>query len=193
MNKIISTLIICFRCFLANASQDLGGYVQNLLNTTFVILNDNTKSVTDKKTQLSQILADNLDSDGMAQHIIGRSRVDDSKIEEFSKAYKQYLVNSYASSVQNYDGQTVTIGAISPPNNGEYLVKTIIKGGNQDFKIDYKVRSTKDRFKIFDIITEGISLLETQKAEFANILKSDGIQALIDNLESKTTTTPTKQ
>jgi phospholipid transport system substrate-binding protein len=179
--------------FFANASQDIGGYVQNLLNTTFVVLNDKTKSVTDKKTQLSQILADNLDSDNMAQHIIGRSRVDDSKIEEFSKAYKQYLVNSYASSVQNYNGQTVTIGKIIPANNGEYLVQTLIRGDNQDFKIDYKVRSTKDIFKIFDIITEGISLLETQKVDFGVTLKSSGIQTLIDELKARTPTKPTTQ
>jgi phospholipid transport system substrate-binding protein len=180
-------------CCFANANQDIGGYVQNLLNTTFVVLNDKTKSVTDKKTQLSQILADNLDSDNMAQHIIGRSRVDDSKIEEFSKAYKQYLVNSYASSVQNYNGQTVTIGKIILANNGEYLVQTVIRGDNQDFKIDYKVRSTKDIFKIFDIITEGISLLETQKVDFCVTLKSSGIQALIDELKARTPTTPTTQ
>jgi ABC-type transporter MlaC component len=43
----------------------------------------------------------------------------------------------------------------------------------------------KSTYKIDDIITEGVSILNSQKSEFNNIIINQGIDALIDDLKGK--------
>jgi phospholipid transport system substrate-binding protein len=187
MKKLISAAIICFLSFFACADDDIRGYVQNLLDSTFAILNDKNKTIEDKKSELGTKLANNLDSDKMARAVLGRSQISDEEISNFTTIYQKYLVKSYASSVRTYKEQKVEIGLIVQNPDDNYQVSIIISdNNNQKFNISYLVSRTSNGFKIFDVITENISLVQTQKNDFADILSNSGIQSLINELKKKT-------
>ena len=46
-------------------------------------------------------------------------------------------------------------------------------------------KTKQNPYKVADIITEGVSILNSQQSEFNNIISNQGIDALIDDLKGK--------
>jgi phospholipid transport system substrate-binding protein len=54
--------------------------------------------------------------------------------------------------------------------------------------VDYMVRGQGKGFKVFDVIVEGVSMIQTQRSEFASVLAKHDIDYLINQLASKSKT-----
>ena len=60
---------------------------------------------------------------------------------------------------------------------------------NQDMRIDWRVRHMDEGWKIIDVSIEGISMVVTQRSEFASVLRASGgdVQPLLNDLRAKWT------
>jgi len=56
-----------------------------------------------------------------------------------------------------------------------------------DIKIAFKVRrdSKTNEWKAYDMVAEGISMLNSKRSEFESILRTDGIDAVISLMREK--------
>ncbi len=62
----------------------------------------------------------------------------------------------------------------------------IVEPGKPDIKIDFKVREDRDGdWRAYDMIAEGISLLDAKQSELQGILRQQGIEYVSDLLEQK--------
>ncbi|KZX00863.1 toluene tolerance protein [Pseudoalteromonas luteoviolacea] len=109
-------------------------------------------------------------------------------IKEFIIVFRSYLVATYAGVFTQYTDQKVefevprAIGAESVAT-----VKTkIVEDGKPDIKIDFKVRKNKNgEWRAFDMMAEGISLLDAKQSELHGILRQQGIEHVITLLDKK--------
>jgi len=53
-------------------------------------------------------------------------------------------------------------------------------------RVDYLVRDKDSRYKIIDIVVEGVSLLSSHRAEFGEVVGNSGVEGIIKYLEQKT-------
>ena len=53
-------------------------------------------------------------------------------------------------------------------------------------RVDYRVRARNDKLQVVDILVEGISLIVTQRSEFASIINRDGLEGLMSKLRQYT-------
>ncbi|MEC8370139.1 MAG: ABC transporter substrate-binding protein, partial [Pseudomonadota bacterium] len=68
----------------------------------------------------------------------------------------------------------------------DVFVRTNITGERgRKLKVDWRVRRINDRYKIIDVVVEGVSMLVTQKAEFGAVLRQRGVDGLIGILRSQ--------
>ncbi|MGO2563711.1 MAG: ABC transporter substrate-binding protein, partial [Pseudoalteromonas nigrifaciens] len=67
------------------------------------------------------------------------------------------------------------------------VVKTkIIEAGKPDIKIDFKVREDRSgEWRAYDMIAEGISLLDAKQSELQGMLRQQGIDHVSNLLEQK--------
>jgi ABC-type transporter MlaC component len=174
-------------------NQQIQDYVQNLLNTTFNVLNDSQIDFEGKKNKIKTILHKNLDFDTMAKQVLGpvmlRS-ISAADLDNFKTVYANYLVSSYADVVKKYDGQRVQIKSVTPNSLGVYTVQLIILSNNNSvkFNIAYQVAKNKTgQFVIQDVISESISLVSTQRSDFASVLANNpkNINTLILKLNAR--------
>jgi phospholipid transport system substrate-binding protein len=108
----------------------------------------------------------------------------------FVNSYKDFMVESYATRLKNYAGETYKIGKQQDLGNGKTQVRMEIyrKEGAPIF-IDYKIHKVQeghkadDKFKIYDMAVEGISLITTQRSEFDAVIERKGFASLIASLE----------
>lgn len=109
--------------------------------------------------------------------------------DDFVQAFKKYLINAYGHILFEYDQQEVEI-----LDNNNFKDKNIIsvpvrirdKNG-QVTQIAFKLRKNKktQQWKAFDVIAEGISMLNTKQSEFNDIIHKQGIDHVIELLNSK--------
>ncbi len=51
--------------------------------------------------------------------------------------------------------------------------------------IDYKMRKVGDRWRVFDVITDGASLVRNYRSQFHRIIERDGFSGLIERMEAR--------
>jgi phospholipid transport system substrate-binding protein len=109
--------------------------------------------------------------------------------DRFVTAFEGYLVGTYAQAFTQYTDQKVIYDPGSDFSK-EKMVEVniqIIEDGRPPIKISFKVRRLKDdSWKAFDLVAEGISLLASKQSEISNLIRKDGIDAVIVLLNDKT-------
>jgi phospholipid transport system substrate-binding protein len=194
MNKIknlglIILLVITCNTPIANASdKELGDYVNGLLQNFFTIAKDANLNEDKKVEMVRSLLSQNLDFDWMAKFTLGRYRkgLSASEIDSFSEVYKKYLLTTYGNAVRQYKGQDVRIKAVQAINDAEFVVKTlIIKASQEPLGVDYLVRQGAQGYRVFDVVTEGVSLINSQQSEFASVISNNSLGSLKSDLASK--------
>jgi phospholipid transport system substrate-binding protein len=73
-------------------------------------------------------------------------------------------------------------------NERVVTVRAVIKDeGRPDIKLAFKVRKNKktNKWKAYDMIAEGISLLSSKQSELETVIRREGIQKVIDLLKEK--------
>jgi phospholipid transport system substrate-binding protein len=138
-------------------------------------------------------MAENLDLEWMAKYSLGRHRkeLNMPQIKDFTKIYSTYVIKTYSDLVRNYKGQKAVIKKVAQLDKSEFIVKTeVVQNGQPPLKVDYLVRNIstnakKPILRISDIITEGVSMVNSQQAEFNSIFSNEGFDSLVNQLKKK--------
>jgi phospholipid transport system substrate-binding protein len=71
----------------------------------------------------------------------------------------------------------------------DVLVHTVIKatrkGKPAEVKVDYLVRDEGDRWRVYDVSTDDVSLLDNYRSQFNRIIAKSGVDGLIAKMKSK--------
>jgi len=190
MRKILSIFIIMFTGASAYADDTkISKYISSLITETFSILKDTSKTTERKILESEALITKNMDLEWMAKFVLGRYRrsITPEQQAEFTKLYSIYVVKSYSSGVKSFQNQEIKIKSQQQINSsGDYLVKSLLVRPEGDpLQIDYLVRETKSGFKVFDVVTEGISLINSHQAEFTNTMSNESFDALIADIKNK--------
>jgi len=191
---LLMSFIFCLNVNAEDNTQLLKDYVKQLMTDSMGMLENQNMSLDEKVAKAKTSLLANMDFDSMSKRSLGRgnyNKMTDEEFLQYKEAYKEYLVNAYSKTVNSYNNQIMNIKSVSQTAPNQYLVKTEIvdsKNG-RSFSVDFYVKSTQEAsgeiFKVLDILTEGISLVQTQQTQFNSIIESSNVDGLIKMLQSK--------
>jgi len=176
---------------MAAGGDDARQFVDGVGKHVLDVLNGNG-SKDQKQAQLRQMFSDNVDMDWMGQFVMGRGwqQATPDQRSRYMQAYKQYLLARYTTNFADYTGSKYTITDVKDEGDGQFTVNMQIKTANQqqqDTLAGYRLRNAGNgQFKIVDIIIEGVSLITTQRSDFASVLQQKGVDGLISAVEAKT-------
>jgi phospholipid transport system substrate-binding protein len=116
------------------------------------------------------------------------------KLDEYFAQFRLYLITTYANALSQYTNQVVEFEPSRPLEGRKTVsVKANIKEpGKPDIQIIFQVRRNKEgQWKAYDLVAEGISMVQSKRSEFAPILRQKGIDAVIAFMreQSKKSTT----
>jgi phospholipid transport system substrate-binding protein len=102
------------------------------------------------------------------------------------QAYSRYIAAVYASRFDAYAGEQFQVLGQQQIKHGTLIKTQIIKSNGEPVAINYVVHDNDVAWQIRDIYLSGaISELATHRSEFANILRTSGIDGLITSLNQK--------
>lgn len=110
--------------------------------------------------------------------------------QRFVDEFRQLLVRTYGRSLAEYSGQTVEFEPLrSEPSSKRATVRSNIKQADgPPIPLDYKLyKKGGDGWKVFDVITNHASLVQTYRSSFSAEIRHNGLDALIEQLVQRNT------
>jgi phospholipid transport system substrate-binding protein len=137
-------------------------------------------------------LAD-FDGPGIARFVLGRywHGASQEERQEFLGLFEDYVVFVYGTRFSSLNGETLKIRGNRHEESGVIVSTEMINpGGEAPVKIDWRLVTDNGVFKISDVVIEGISMMVTQRSEFASIIQRHGgqVSGLLSMMREKAKT-----
>ena len=144
-----------------------------------------------RQERFRQLFHADFDCPGIARFVLGRYWRDASEEEQkdFVKLFEEYVVFVYTARLSNFGGQDFKIRGSRSDGDGVMVSTDVFSpGGGSPLKIDWRLVSDNGTYKINDVIVEGVSMLVTQRSEFASIVQRNGgqVRGLLAMMREKT-------
>ena len=104
----------------------------------------------------------------------------------FVEKFSQLSIATYAFRFDSYNGQHFETLSTQKLENGDALVRSrLIAPSGEVNNFDYVLRDTGNGWRIINIIVNGISDLALKRAEYSSVIRRQGFEQLISQLEEK--------
>ncbi len=189
MKKIV--FIISFLCLsmplLAKINaNDIEQVMEKKINKATDIVRTSKAKKSDISQQIYAIFDPVFDYTLMAKLSLGfkqfKSLTDDQK-STFVSEFKKRLKSSFRDSLDLYSDEKVVMDGLEKSRNGKIL-KTKLVGSKKIYQVDYKFYNSKNSgWLIYDVSIQSVSIVQSYRNQFANILKDKGFNKLIEMLK----------
>jgi phospholipid transport system substrate-binding protein len=155
------------------------------------VLADRNLSGERREQAFRELLTAGFDVKAISRFVLGRywRKTTEAEREEFMGLFEDLIVATYSRRFADYSGQTLEVAAIREENEKRAAVSSrILRQGGEPIQIDWRLRRRGDSWRIVDIVVEGMSMVLSQRSEYAAVIKSDGgkIHGLLAKLRAKT-------
>jgi len=111
----------------------------------------------------------------------------EAQLAAYREAFATFIVVTYEARFDTFSGYSFQVGQARPMNNQDIVVRTaIIDPAGSTIPVDFRIRPANSGFHVIDIAVEGLSMLKTQRDEFAAVVQRSGLDGLIASLNART-------
>lgn len=178
---------VVMSCVLAAASPvvELEKTAQRMmqqLNQQKVNLRNNPRIV---RSIVVRTLLPQVDQTGMARSALGREmwiRLDNAQRQRFTKEFIELLIRTYSSAIAQYSNQTVEFLPLREDYQGRRMLEVqsrIVQPGGPAIPVNYRVVLIGSQWKVYDIVVEGVSMVQSFKSQFSRYINQGGFDELI--------------
>jgi phospholipid transport system substrate-binding protein len=105
---------------------------------------------------------------------------------QVTQAFERYVAAVYAERFHKYEGEQLKVTGEEASPAGTVILSQIVPSDGDAVHINYLMRQNGSAWQIADVYLNGtISELATRRSEFGSILKTQGINGLIQALNNK--------
>jgi len=140
--------------------------------------------------RLKQVVYPLFDFEEMAKRSLGAHwrRLDPERQKEFVTLFTDLLEKTYANSINLYDGQKVIYtGETLDGDYAEVGTKIVTKKG-EAFSAVYKLHRVDGKWKVYDVVAEGISVVNNYRSQFNRVIVNSSLEDLMKRMREKTAT-----
>jgi len=123
----------------------------------------------------------------MSKLVLGKNwrNASDVQQQRFVAEFRQLLVRTYATSLVKMAGDGVKIDYLPVKIKKRHVVvdTEVTQGNNAPVAVEYWV-AKKDQ-KVFNVIAEGVSLVNNYRTEFNDTIRKMGFEGLINDIKSR--------
>lgn len=129
------------------------------------------------------------DRDYAARQVLGRHGrgASDADIKTFADALADGLMQRYGSSLLDFNTQLrvrVTAETPLPRGLGVKVSSELLRSGGDAIPVDYLLRQSGGQWKVFDVMVEGVSFVQTFRQQFDGELQRKSIPQVAAELRS---------
>jgi len=105
--------------------------------------------------------------------------------KEFVRLYSDLLERTYMDKIEGYSGEKVIYRGESVENNYAVVKVNIATKKNTDIRVEYRLKKEGNKWLVYDISIEGVSLVNNYRTQFNSIISQSSYENLIKRLRDK--------
>jgi len=169
----------------AAGSDTVRSLYDNLLTT---MRNGPALGPSGRYARLAPVVRQSFDIPFMTRLAVGPewATLNEAQRQEVTQAFERYIAAIYAERFDSYSGEQLQVTGERSSPGGTIITSQIVKSNGEPVSVNYLMRNNGGVWQIADIYLDGtISELATRRSEFASILRTGGINGLIQALNTK--------
>jgi phospholipid transport system substrate-binding protein len=181
------TLILLFLQLDARAdSTSPSKVVKAEVDQIISVLRTETLTTDGKWQRISKIIKDNFDFRSMSQSLL-ETHWDKASTEEKRRCaeyFAQYLEKIYRTRIESHTNQSVRYAGESIEGKSA-VVDTFIVADSAEIPVSYKMRLNDDKWTVYDMLIDEVSLMDSHRNVLSSIIQSEGIDGLLRELQGR--------
>lgn len=165
--------------------------VKETINEVLAVLGDqalkDSTRATERREKLEAIIGQRFNYEEMAKRTLAAEwkNISVEKQQEFVALFQQFLSQSYVGNIDGYSGEQVEY--LNERLKGDFAeVQTKVVSPKVQIPLDYRLLKKNEKWGVYDVIIDGVSLTKNYRVQFSRIIKSSSFEGLLDKLRSKT-------
>jgi phospholipid transport system substrate-binding protein len=141
-----------------------------------------------RKQEVRRIIYEAFDFWEMSREVLGTQwvKLTPPQQEEFTGLFGNFFERSYNRMILRFLGERQTVYGTTSVNNGRAVVQTTLVSKNDaKLPVDYQLMSHNERWAIYDVVIDGVSLAMNYRAQFTKILRTSSYDTLIQRIKAK--------
>jgi len=187
-NRILAPALLLLAAFAAHAADYSTpmGRVKDSIERVIMALKGPGQDREARWEQVSTVIDESFDFRSMSQSVLAThwKEATPEERERFTEYFSQYIEEVYRTKIEAYTDQQIKYGAeIIRGDRAE--VETIIVTSANEIPVNFKLKNNNGQWFAYDVVIEGISLVANYRSTFSTIVKNEGMDGLLADIQSR--------
>jgi phospholipid transport system substrate-binding protein len=141
----------------------------------------------DRRVAVRQVANDIFDFSETAKRSLARHWTPRTPAErdEFVSLFTDLLERSYISKIELYGGEKIQFVGESIEGEGAVVRTKLITKQGTEIPIDYRMLRRGDKWLVYDVVIEGVSLISNYRTQFNKIITTSSYEELVKKMKTK--------
>lgn len=185
-------LVVCVGGNARSAEADTPAlFLEGFGNQAIKLLAETAPGEAKREAEMRRLLNEGFDIEFIGRFVLSRYWRSASEAEraEFRQLFEDYLIAAYGRRFGTYSGEKFVIGQTFPQDDERAVVRSdVVRPSGDTMTVDWRVQRREGKWRVVDIMVEGVSMMVTQRSEFTALLQRENgsIAALNQRLRQLT-------
>ena len=145
------------------------------------------KKPAERRAAVRQVANDIFDFSETAKRSLARHWAPRTQAErdEFVALFSDLLERSYIGKIELYNGEKIQFVGESVEGEGAVVRTKLLTKQGTEIPIDYRMLHRGERWLVYDVVIEGVSLISNYRTQFNKIITTSSFQDLMKKMRTK--------
>ena len=180
-------LLVAGETWAGLATDQLKGAIDRVVKTIDDPAYKGEDKATARRRAVRKVANDIFDFSEIARRSLARhwQPLTDKQREEFVMLFADLLERSYISKIELYGGEKILYTGERVEGDQASVATRIITKNGTDVPIDYRMLKRGDRWLVYDVNIEGVSLVSNYRTQFNKIIQTASYNDLVQKMRTK--------
>ena len=167
--------------------------LRQTIDAVLTVLSDKSlqgpEQTAERHAKMRQAVTKRFDFDEMARRTLGTHwrKLSPAQQQEFVPIFRALLEQSYINKIDSADGSqdSIRYRKETVDDDGYASVLTEIVRQNDNIDVEYRMLERGDDWQIYDVVIEGVSLVNNYRTQFNKIIREASYEALVKQMKTK--------
>lgn len=160
--------------------------VKDSVDRVITILKDKSIDRETRWNRIEVVINEGFDFRSMSQSVLATNwkKATPEERQRFVEFFSQYLEDTYRNKIEAYTNQHVEY--VGETIRGKRaVVETRILADSTEIPVNYKLKNNDGEWFAYDVVIEGVSLVNNYRGTFAAIVNNGGMAGLLNDIQAR--------
>lgn len=123
----------------------------------------------------------------MSRRALGQHWAEPAAVErdEFVRLFKELMARAYMGKLDKYSGEPMSWTGERVEGDQAVVASEVVTPKGTRVPVEYRLHRVNDRWAVYDIFVENVSLVSTYRSQFDKIIRTESFASLLKRLREK--------